>query len=204
MSTLLAQVADPQDQYIPLDSIGDHKIRDSIEQPTDPSIRYIPLTQGQFTIVDAHLYEWLSGYLWYAVWNPSGNAFYAKSRIIVDGKAVWIFMHRLIVGSKRGDRRRIDHANQISLDNRGLNLRPANAIKNAQNRGATCLNTSGYKGVSPVKKSGKWLAQITYDGKNHNLGHFIVKEDAARAYDREAIKHFKEYAVTNFPREDYL
>jgi hypothetical protein len=38
-----------------------------------------------------------------------------------------------------------------------------------------------------VTASGKrWLAQLIRDGKNHNLGRFATKQEAALAYDREA------------------
>jgi hypothetical protein len=32
----------------------------------------------------------------------------------------------------------------------------------------------------------RWIAQIHYDSKRHNLGTFDTKQEAALAYDREA------------------
>jgi hypothetical protein len=47
----------------------------------------------------------------------------------------------------------------------------------------------------------KWHAQIMVSYKRIHLGLFEVKEDAARAYDRAAIKHFGPFAKLNFPEE---
>jgi hypothetical protein len=43
---------------------------------------------------------------------------------------------------------------------------------------------SGFHGVSAQRK--RWAAQINYDGKQHRLGTFGTKQEAALAYDREA------------------
>lgn len=42
-------------------------------------------------------------------------------------------------------------------------------------------NTSGVKGVTWNSKNNKWIAQITFRGKNHYLGSFESIEDAAKA-----------------------
>ena len=47
---------------------------------------------------------------------------------------------------------------------------------------------SGYYGVTA--KGSKWKTQITYAGKNHYLGTFRTKEEAAAAYDT-AARQFK-------------
>ena len=64
-------------------------------------------------------------------------------------------------------------------------------------------NTSGYKGVSLCKRTGKWRVELSIDGKSVSLKSFFTKEEAARAYDMGAIYYFGEYAVLNFPRENY-
>jgi hypothetical protein len=43
---------------------------------------------------------------------------------------------------------------------------------------------SGFYGVSANGK--RWTAQLSYDSKQHNLGYFDTKQEAALAYDREA------------------
>jgi hypothetical protein len=53
--------------------------------------------------------------------------------------------------------------------------------------------SSGFYGVSAAKK--RWMARITYDGKQHNLGSFDTKQEAALAYDREARQCGKDTAL---------
>ena len=42
-------------------------------------------------------------------------------------------------------------------------------------------NTSGCRGVCWDKRSRKWVARISLQGKSHYLGSFLEKEDAIRA-----------------------
>ncbi|PFC37563.1 AP2 domain-containing protein, partial [Bacillus cereus] len=61
-------------------------------------------------------------------------------------------------------------------------------------------NTSGVKGVCPVKKNGKWKAYITINKKNINLGIFTEKEDAIAARKKAEEKYHKpileKYGIT--------
>lgn len=64
-------------------------------------------------------------------------------------------------------------------------------------------NTSGYRGVSQIKRNGKWQASYRYEGKLLYLGTFDTSEEAARSYDRTVLKLRGDQAILNFPREDY-
>jgi hypothetical protein len=57
---------------------------------------------------------------------------------------------------------------------------------------------SGFYGV---KANGKrWQAQISYDSKQHSLGSFATKQEAALAYDREA-RRCPETKLLNYESE---
>ena len=91
----------------------------------------------------------------------------------------------------------IDHINGVRFDNRLSNLRVATSRQNKQNRRTQSNNTSGYCGVHWYKQTKKWQAYIDIDGKRKHLGYFKVLEEAARAYNEAALKHFGEFAKLN-------
>ncbi len=54
-------------------------------------------------------------------------------------------------------------------------------------------NTSGVIGVSFDRDRGLWVAQITFNGKNHQLGRFKFKRQAIRARKASEEKYFGKY-----------
>jgi hypothetical protein len=77
----------------------------------------------------------------------------------------------------------IDHIDGIRYNNSWTNLREVSHLDNTQNRRSPNKNSkSGYIGVSPYARSGKWRAQIMIDGKSKALGHFSTPELAHSAY----------------------
>lgn len=113
-------------------------------------------------------------------------------------------MHRLIMGNPTGVVDHIAHSdNPKIIDNRKSNLRLASHANNSQNsrkpRRIGGVTTSIFKGVTRAKRGVLWQAQIRVFGKRKYLGLFAVEAYAAYAYDTEAVKHFGEFALTNFP-----
>lgn len=110
--------------------------------------------------------------------------------------------HRFIMGVT-DPKIYIDHINGNPLDNRKENLRICTQEQNSCNRGPQKNNKSGYKGVSWEKRQNKWRTQIKINEQQTHLGLFDDPVEAARAYDRAALKFFGEFAWTNFPKEIY-
>jgi len=73
---------------------------------------------------------------------------------------------------------------------------------NAQNTRMRKYNTSGFRGV--FKSGNNWVAKISVHNKQMYLGYFNVRSDAAKAYDKAAIKYHGEFACLNFPEFDYI
>lgn len=156
--------------------------------------RTIPLTQGQVALVDAADYELLSARGWYAAKSRSG--FYAATG--ASGRpGGLVLMHRLLLRPAAG--LQVDHINRNRLDNRRANLRLCTPGQNSRNVGVHSRNTSGFKGVSRHSDGHAWIASINAEGVKRYLGSFAHLEDAARAYDAAALKHYGDFAFLNFP-----
>lgn len=152
-------------------------------------MRQIQLTQGKVTLVDDTEYGFLNRYKWCA--NKIGCTYYA-----VRGKD-HIYMHRIIL--KAPSRVEVDHVNSDTLDNRRMNLRLCNSCENNRHRRLSCINKTGFKGVSRTTKNPKnpYVAYISVDNRNINLGYYHTAEQAAKSYDSAALKHFGRFALTN-------
>lgn len=87
----------------------------------------------------------------------------------------------------------VDHINGDTSDNRLANLRYATIIENGRNRKMSSRNTSGIKGVSFDKKSGRWHARIQIDGIRVHLGLFKTKEEAQNARIAKVNEVFGEF-----------
>jgi hypothetical protein len=131
------------------------------------------------------------GLVWKKDGKPAGSVeHHGYIRIGVRGKTyrahhlVWLWHHGVFPDTI------VDHINQIKNDNRIENLRLSDPTLNNLNRTTGSNNTSGYKGVSYLKKRNKYEASITVKGKMHRLGQFNTFEEAkyARmAYEEELL-----------------
>lgn len=122
---------------------------------------------------------------------------FSKFGNILAHRLAWAIMHGSLPETH------IDHIDGDKGNNKFNNLRLCTHNQNQHNQGIRKSNTSGYKGVSFMKRIGKWQAQICCNSKVKNLGFFTEKEDAAHAYDIAALKTHGEFAWTNFPKSLY-
>lgn len=154
------------------------------------SYRVVPLTQGQFALVDEADFALVSSYSWRAVPRADRKGYYA-----VSGR---VFMHRAIMGfSEPGfPYQQTDHRDGNGLNNRRFNLRPATPSQNQANSNKR-IGRSVFKGVYWRKDRGKWKAQIRVKTKRRHLGHFVTERDAAQAYNEAALKFFGAFAKLN-------
>lgn len=172
------------------------------------TMREIPLTQGKVAIVDDEDFERVSAFRWHALKRPNGlwHAVRTQKR---QGKKQHIYMHRFITGALPGEE--VDHENRNGLDNQRKNIRRCTKRQNSLNRRQSShRKSSRFHGVAWHEWSRRWRVVICAGEKDQRgnskqlyVGVYRDEEAAARAYDMAAIKHFGEFATTNFPREDY-
>lgn len=160
----------------------------------------IPLTRGQVAIVDDEdadlaLLNWHAHFIkFYA----NGGAFMARRMLYNKGNPYSELMHRVIM-SRMLDRplltsELVDHRHGNPLLNIRSELRLATSSQNNQNAPKRADNTSGYKGVSWHRGTGKWRARIQANGEQVFLGFFATPEEAHEAYKKAASKYHGEFA----------
>lgn len=136
-----------------------------------PSIAYIPLTKGYFSLIDEDMVDFLEVIAWSTSVKTNGYV-----RVIGNVRdpqlgRVKLAMHRMVL--VKSNRIECDHVNRNPLDNRACNLRQASRAQNARNIGLTKANRSGFKGVHWSKSLRKWVSQIRINGETHHLGCFL-------------------------------
>ena len=110
----------------------------------------------------------------------------------VGGALPQVYMHRVIMDLKSGDRRKVDHVNRNRLDNRRSNLRIVDDKAHAQNQTKQPHRHSKYRGVSFNKRRGKWIAYGTLNSKRVYLG-------CAYEHEEEAAAAAAEWRAKNMP-----
>ena len=156
----------------------------------------IPLNHGKTALIDDQDAERVSGFSWYAHFQH--DRWYVQTWRQEIRRP--LSLHRFILDAPPDIL--VDHRSGDGLDCRRANLRECSSFGNNQNSRLKRSNTSGFKGVSFKRASGKWVAQIVAFGRHQYLGLFESPVDAALAYDAAARIHFGEFGRFNFPLED--
>ena len=154
--------------------------------PVGPSIAYVPLTQGQFAVVDAEDVHLVQDCTWHALYHPRTRSYYAKSSCC--GR---VLLHRLVMGESDSSVM-VDHRSGVTLDCRKGNLRRATAAQNATNKRRRSDSKSGLKGVK--RSNSRWIARIQVNGRESYLGTFDTPELAHAAYCDAAARFQGEFA----------
>jgi hypothetical protein len=166
------------------------------------SYRRIYLDEGLWSILDPQDYYRFGGFKWHISWK--NDKLYAVRNVKTGPNELkTLRLHREILNAPAG--LLVDHQNGDGLDNRRDNLRLATCSQNSCNRRKIKTPTSSrFRGVSWRKAICRWVVRIRHQGEIIWLGAFDDEIEAARAYDRAAIKYHGEFARLNFPREDYI
>ena len=165
--------------------------RTTPELPPVPGARWVPLTRGQFALVDEADFPRVAAFTWSL--RPGGRKqehLYAIAWV----NGLHTYLHHFLLGV----RDRVDHQDRNGLNCRRGNLRLATRAENQRNAGVRSNSETGLKGVHFAKDRGYYRAHIKPpQGKRLWLGNFKDPKDAARAYNKAALQYFGKFAKLN-------
>lgn len=157
---------------------------------------------------DLHLFE--GRRTWHSYFD--GWNWYVRRSTTVNKKTKMYLLHREIM-EITDPKILIDHIDGDGLNNMKSNLRICTHSENKKNRrNKSTKNSSMYLGVSlkttkykyktkngeeKISVSKRWEARIQHNKKQISIGLFNTEEEAAIAYNNEAVKLHKEFAHIN-------
>jgi hypothetical protein len=100
------------------------------------------------------------------------------------GRQRTLYMHRLVVEAKRGER--VSHRDRNGLHNTRGNL-DVRCVRRVYRRAPAGIRMSKYQGVGWDAESGRWEAVLGPFGASVRIGLYATEEAAARAYDEAAF-----------------
>ncbi|HRK67158.1 MAG TPA: AP2 domain-containing protein [Hyphomonas sp.] len=154
-------------------------------------VGFVGLTRGAVAFFDPIDILTVSGRKW-NVALAAGTLRYARCS---DAKGKTILMHRAVMQPQSD--KWVDHRDFDGLNNRRSNLRVCDPAENSRNRRLHVDALVGFKGVSRLHRGNRFEARICASGRVRRIGIYNTPEEAARAYDREAVREHGAFALTN-------
>ena len=128
------------------------------------------------------------------IWSNKSSKFltqsirnnYMRVTLMINKKRITYSVHRLmgeVFLPNFNNLPTVEHKDQNKLNNSLFNLKWENLSNQSHNRGSMCNNTSGVKGVSYNKQSGKWIGRMMINGVRKQK--YLDTKEKAILYRRE-------------------
>lgn len=157
------------------------------------SIALVHPSKELHVIVDDCDIQYVQQYTWYAF--EGRRTYYAHRHVYnSDGNRTMSLLHRELLSAN--DAQKVDHKDRNGLNCVRGNLRIATRAQNAHNT-VYKVGKSGYRGVYAM--GNRFVARITTDGFQMYIGIYGSAKEAAKAYDKEALEIYQDFAFLNFP-----
>lgn len=134
---------------------------------------------------------WRKGEQGMQVAGGSASNGYLRTRAGGEQYAVHRIIWKMVHGVESDD---IDHINGERKDNRIANLRLATRSDNNRNIVISPMNTSGYSGVTYLKREKRWKAYLKVEKTQVCAGLFKEKREAVIAYNHLALRLHGDFA----------
>ena len=157
----------------------------------EENMKQIPLTQGQFAIVDDDEFERLSEFNWKALWNKDIRGYYAAREIGGRKNKKTIYMHRLIANTPVG--MVCDHIHHNTLDNRKSELRNLSPAQSNMNMRLRKDNKLGIRGIHK-KECGSYMTRLVFNGEIVLCKTVKTLEEALNLRKKAEDKYFGEFS----------
>lgn len=148
-------------------------------------------------LIDDADFELVSRLSWMLLRGRTGILYAVARHYYGENHRKTISMHRLIMGEHLRSVK-IDHVDGNGINNQKHNLRRSTNSQNLCNRGKSRINTTGFKGVSPLKnRTKKFQSQIQVNNKSIHIGYFHTSIEAAFEWNKASRLYHGDFAYQN-------
>lgn len=156
-------------------------------------MKQIPLSQGQYAIVDEEDYRLLSEFKWCYRAERDGKSGYAVRHHKVDGRDRLLYLHRQLMSPPEGHE--VIFLNHDRLDCRRANLRVVTKTEARRHHRVRSDSKSGVKGVRRNPDTGTWSAYKYRNDRAYHIGTYYTQEQATTAYEAAMRKENPELST---------